>query len=343
MPCHVCGAECGTYALCFKCNKLKSEGKISKCDRCGKYYYTDKGCECKKATAPVSKPLQHENAKKADAATSNIPPHETSKKVSPHTPNGKCIICGNNAPKGFLCYDCYKKKEAEKAELGRGRTKQEAMDHYFNQRNCLYRIKTPAYIENGAIRLFAIADEAQSYGDTYLGGRVVDDVITLIDWKNKKTQKPTAQESAKTAKREKHDEAKEPEEAPPISHSFDDIDYRKQWVAEHQCDDGHYVRSYSEMLIDNWLYNNGYRHAYEKSVFMQSDPDAVVLSDFYIPDGNVYIEFWGLNDDQRYMERKKKKQEMYKANHLNLINLEETDVKRLNDILPRALFEFVKK
>ena len=76
---------------------------------------------------------------------------------------------------------------------------------------------------------------------------------------------------------------------------------------------------------------------------MESDPEAVVLSDFYIPDGNVYIEFWGLNDDQRYLERKKKKQKMYSDNHLNLIDLEESDVKRLNDILPRKLFEYIKK
>jgi len=103
------------------------------------------------------------------------------------------------------------------------------------------------------------------------------------------------------------------------------------------------VRSYSELLIDNWLYNNGYVHAYEKSVFMMTEPDAVVLSDFYLPDGDVYIEFWGLNDDQRYLTRKEKKIQMYNDNKLKLISLEETDVKRLNDIMPRKLFEYIKK
>lgn len=76
---------------------------------------------------------------------------------------------------------------------------------------------------------------------------------------------------------------------------------------------------------------------------MESDPDAVVLSDFYIPEGNVYIEFWGLNDDQNYLERKEKKIQLYKENNLNMISLEENDIKRLNDLLPRKLHAFLKK
>lgn len=325
--CKVCGQECGTFQLCYHCNKLKTEGKILKCEKCGAYHYSDKPCKCQQKQPSI--------IEKAATFVSYSFQHSQNE-------NGKCIICGKDAPKGFLCYDCYKRKEAEKGELAGKRKKQEAMDHYFNQRNCLYKIKNPLYVENGAIRLWAIAEEVEGYGDQYLMNRVVGDIKALISWKDTRLahqNKPTTDSDSQKVD-QKTEEEKKPD-AP--SHSFDDIDYRKQWVAEHQCDDGHYVRSYSEMLIDNWLYNNGYRHAYEKSVFMETDPDAVVLSDFYLPDGNVYIEFWGLNDDQRYLERKKKKQQMYADNHLNLIDLEESDVKRLNDILPRKLFAFLKK
>jgi hypothetical protein len=122
----------------------------------------------------------------------------------------------------------------------------------------------------------------------------------------------------------------------------DNTDPRKKWEACHQCDDGHYVRSYSEVLIDNWLYHNGHVHAYEKSVFMPNNPDENMLSDFYLPKGNVYIEFWGLNNNDRYAERKEYKIELYKNNNLNLINLEEEDIKRLNDKMPRLIHEFTK-
>jgi len=310
--CINCGGESGKYALCFKCNRLKEEGKIIKCENCGKWHDASKPCDCKKTTSIVkAKPQENKNVE------------------------GVCVICGKNAPNGPLCYECFKKKEAEKAEFMGKRSKQEALDHYFNQRNCIFKIKNPEYMENGAIRMFAIAEELALYKENYLKDRVVDDVKALMERKKVKKEKQKKKDNISVVS---NSDATEKQ-----SKSFDDVDYRKQWAAEHQCDDGHYVRSYSELLIDNWLYNNGYRHAYEKSVFICTEPDAVVLSDFYIPDGNVYIEFWGLNDDQRYLKRKEKKLKMYKDNNLNLISLEEADVKRLNDILPRKLFDYIKK
>lgn len=35
MVCQICGAKSGFYPLCKDCNKLKDEGKVSKCDDCG--------------------------------------------------------------------------------------------------------------------------------------------------------------------------------------------------------------------------------------------------------------------------------------------------------------------
>ncbi len=120
---------------------------------------------------------------------------------------------------------------------------------------------------------------------------------------------------------------------------IEQTDIRKKWEAMHRCDDGHYVRSYSEMLIDNWLYHNDYVHAYENSVFLPENPDETLLSDFFIPKNKVYIEFWGLNNDA-YSNRKDYKIKLYESNGLNLINLEEEDIKRLNDIMPRLLHKF---
>ena len=119
-------------------------------------------------------------------------------------------------------------------------------------------------------------------------------------------------------------------------------DVRKKWEAMLQCDDGHYVRSYSEVLIDNWLYHNNYVHAYEKSVFMPKNPEETIISDFYIPQGNVYIEFWGL-DNKKYNDRKEHKVKLYNDNEINLINLTENDIKILNDIMPKLLFKFNNK
>ena len=42
-----------------------------------------------------------------------------------------------------------------------------------------------------------------------------------------------------------------------------DNDYRKKWPAAYRCEDGHYVRSKNEQLVDNWLYHHNICHAYE--------------------------------------------------------------------------------
>lgn len=41
--------------------------------------------------------------------------------------------------------------------------------------------------------------------------------------------------------------------------------------------------------------------AYEKRVPIKED----IYCDFYIPKGKIYIEFWGLKDDEAYLEREK--------------------------------------
>lgn len=115
------------------------------------------------------------------------------------------------------------------------------------------------------------------------------------------------------------------------------IDPRKRYKApEHRTDDGHYVRSKAEAIIDNWLYNKAIVHAYEKRVPIEEN----LLSDFYLPQGKVYIEFWGYENKPEYLKRKKIKQDIYKKYNLNLIELTDKEVQNLDDILPRMLLKF---
>lgn len=111
-------------------------------------------------------------------------------------------------------------------------------------------------------------------------------------------------------------------------------DYREKWEAKHRTLDGHYVRSISEMTIDNLLYQYGLAHAYERKIFVG---DEEVLSDFYLPAGKVYIEFWGMEGDEKYNERKRKKIEFYTKNEIPLIQLHSKDILNLDDVLQKAL------
>jgi len=112
--------------------------------------------------------------------------------------------------------------------------------------------------------------------------------------------------------------------------------FREKFEAKHRATDGHFVRSKAEMLIDNWLYMAEIVHAYERKLPVEED----VYCDFYIPTGKVYIEYWGLEDDPRYRERKERKLALYQRYGFRLIELRDSDVQNLDDVLPRLLLRF---
>jgi len=112
--------------------------------------------------------------------------------------------------------------------------------------------------------------------------------------------------------------------------------FREKFEAKHRSTDGHFVRSKAEMLIDNWLYMAEIVHAYERKLPIEEE----VYCDFYIPTGKVYIEFWGYDNNEKYLARKQKKQAIYKKYNFNLIELTDEEVQNLDDILPRMLLKF---
>jgi len=115
-----------------------------------------------------------------------------------------------------------------------------------------------------------------------------------------------------------------------------ELNFRKKFPAEHRTSDGHFVRSKAEAIIDDWLYNNGIVHAYEKCVPIEEE----MYCDFYIPEKRVYIEYWGYENKPAYLERKEKKIALYSKYELNLIELVDKDIQNLDDIFPKRLLKF---
>ena len=127
------------------------------------------------------------------------------------------------------------------------------------------------------------------------------------------------------------------EDIKPESIDQKEISFRDKYPANLRTFDGHLVRSRAEVIIDNLLYQYGLPHAYERKLPIEED----VYSDFYIPNGKkVYIEFWGMENDEQYKARKNKKIEIYKQRELNLIELHDDDITRLDDVLPAKLLKF---
>ncbi len=126
----------------------------------------------------------------------------------------------------------------------------------------------------------------------------------------------------------------------PSNTSVTSNNFRHKYPATLRTQDGHFVRSKSEVIIDNWLYISGLVHSYEKKLPIDED----VISDFYIPSGNgrpqaVYIEYWGLENDPAYQNRMKQKIEIYKKYDFPLIELTDKDIENIDDVLPRKLLQ----
>ena len=61
---------------------------------------------------------------------------------------------------------------------------------------------------------------------------------------------------------------------------------------------------------------------------------------FYIQTKKIYIEYWGLEDNPEYVERKNIKLKKYESEELNLIEIHDKEINNLDDILPKKLIKF---
>ena len=126
-----------------------------------------------------------------------------------------------------------------------------------------------------------------------------------------------------------------------ISHNLTNIDktenkFREEYPAKLRCDDGHFVRSRGEQLIDNWLYYHGILHAYERKIPIEEQ----IYCDFFLPqvrEEGVYVEYWGLEGEQEYENRKAQKLNIYNKHNLRLISISNRDLDNIDDVLSSRL------
>lgn len=112
--------------------------------------------------------------------------------------------------------------------------------------------------------------------------------------------------------------------------------FREKFPATIRTKSGHLVRSRAEQIIADYLFSEFIAFAYEKLLPIEEN----IFCDFYIPKGKIYIEFWGLENDENYKRRKAEKQEIYKKYGFNLIEIDDKKIKNLDDFLPKELLKF---
>ncbi|MGP8308634.1 glycerol kinase [Vibrio sp. YIC-376] len=122
------------------------------------------------------------------------------------------------------------------------------------------------------------------------------------------------------------------------SHSTDRSysSFRQKFEAKHRTLDGHFVRSKVELLIDNWLYLAGIIHAYERQLPIEQD----VTSDFYLPTGKVYLQFWGSDHGEISQTDREAIRAVYTQHHFNFIEVDSSELDKLDEVLPQRLRQF---
>ncbi|EKO3513045.1 glycerol kinase [Vibrio fluvialis] len=111
--------------------------------------------------------------------------------------------------------------------------------------------------------------------------------------------------------------------------------FRQKFEAKHRTLDGHYVRSVGELLIDNWLYLAGVVHAYQRPLPIEKP----LMSDFYLPSGNVYLQYWGTDGAPISDKQRDETRAVYADHQFKLIEITPEEVHQLDDILPARLRE----
>lgn len=99
------------------------------------------------------------------------------------------------------------------------------------------------------------------------------------------------------------------------------------------------VQSKGEKRIGDWLAKNAIAYEYDERITVAGD--FRMRPDFYLPEFDVYIEYWGMNTPE-YLENRKKKLFLYKREGKRLISLSYLDFENLEEILRLKLSRYIR-
>lgn len=124
----------------------------------------------------------------------------------------------------------------------------------------------------------------------------------------------------------------------------------KRYGKKVKTENGEKVKSMAEKKIADYLYENGIRYQYEKT--MTTFPligRKISKPDFYLPDYDVWIEYWGLleakdrSKREEYQRAMQWKMNEYKKHNVKLISLYPNDMWDLGEAIEKGFNEATGK
>jgi hypothetical protein len=112
----------------------------------------------------------------------------------------------------------------------------------------------------------------------------------------------------------------------------------KQYGIKSTTSNGETVKSHAEKTIADYFTRKGINYQYEPGIRgIYADPD------FYLPDYNVYVEYWGLLDADdphtrnKYEKSMKRKMAIYHKNKIKFISIYPRNLRNLDWIFRKKL------
>lgn len=241
----------------------------------------------------------------------------------------KCPICNDefDGTQYKVCINCHYDILDRMDELDKNQKPFKLKDYYFNAKDYASRLYDEDKIHYQEITMGAIANIlSENYNDESILDRIDKDFLELKQNLNKKNNNL----ATKIKEQKKVEEIKT------------NNDNEKAKIKRTQ--DGHFVESEYEIRIDDILYNNNIIHAY--NIKVDEIPERTIMCDWYIPilrDKGIYIELWGVKDNEKYNKNKKEKIDLYKLHSLYLIEIEYDELKDDTLRLKSKLLSDIKK
>lgn len=106
-----------------------------------------------------------------------------------------------------------------------------------------------------------------------------------------------------------------------------------------RTDDGHWVQSDGERVIADFLAEHDIAYRYDER--LQIIDGLAIRPDFYLPEFDLYIEYWGM-DTLDYRIGMLKKQKLYQQQGKRLLSLSFRDKPRLREALAARLRRYIR-
>ena len=96
--------------------------------------------------------------------------------------------------------------------------------------------------------------------------------------------------------------------------------------------DGHLHKSKAHLKICHWLYMAGFAHACHRRLPCEEE----LYADFYLPKYQLYVDYWGDVKNAHAISERMQRKTKYQSLGLPVIDLEQTDMSNLDDVLTKA-------